>query len=144
MLKGGKGGKGGSGGGVTDDNGNARYNIENTEYKVVGLLIAEFIWTFRLSMGDFAVINATKNLSSIEIQIFWVIWFMTTLMTSIIFLNFVVAEAMCSYEKVKEYLESIIQRERAVLIVESEEMTIRRYKTQEKYPKFLIVRETEY
>ena len=68
---------------------------------------------------------------------------MTALMTCVIFLNFVVAEAMGSYERVNEYLESVIQRERAVLISESEQMTIDRFKTQEKYPKFLIVRETE-
>ena len=64
-------------------------------------------------------------------------------MTCIIFLNFVVAEAMGSYTRVKEYLESVIHRERAVLISESELMTIDRFKTSEKYPKYLIVRETE-
>ena len=98
------------------------------------------MWTFRISMGDFSAISATKGLSPTETQIFWVIWFMTALLTCIIFLNFVVAEAMGSYEKVKEYLESVIQRERAVLISESEAMMINRYKTSEKFPKFLIVR----
>jgi hypothetical protein len=78
------------------------------EYKSVGLLVGEFMWTFRISMGDFSAIAATKGLSQTETQIFWVIWFMTALMTCIIFLNFVVAEAMGSYEKVKEYLESVI------------------------------------
>ena len=59
-------------------------------------------------MGDFSAIAATKGLTKTETQVFWIIWFMTTLMTCIIFLNFVVAEAMCSYEKVKEYLEPVI------------------------------------
>lgn len=70
--------------------------------------MGEFMWTFRISMGDFSAISATKGLSPIETRIFWVIWFITALMTCIIFLNFVVAEAMCSYEKVKEYLDSVI------------------------------------
>ena len=78
------------------------------EYKSVGLLVGEFMWTFRISMGDFSAIAASKELSKIEGQIFWILWFITTLMTCIIFLNFVVAEAMGSYEKVKEYLESVI------------------------------------
>jgi hypothetical protein len=78
------------------------------EYKSVGLLVGEFLWTFRISMGDFSAIAATSDLTKTESQIFWVIWFVTALMTCIIFLNFVVAEAMGSYEKVKEYLESVI------------------------------------
>ena len=78
------------------------------EYKAVGLLVGEFMWTFRISMGDFSAIGATKSLSVGESQIFWVIWFITALMTCIIFLNFVVAEAMGSYEKVKAYLEPVI------------------------------------
>jgi hypothetical protein len=102
------------------------------------------MWTFRVSMGDFAIISGTKSLTRWEMQIFWIVWFMATLMTCIIFLNFVVAEAMCSYERVNDYLESVIQRERAVLIAESEAMTLKRFQTKEKYPKFLIVREMEH
>ena len=113
------------------------------EYKAVGLMIGEFMWTFRISMGDFSAIAATKTLTKIESRIFWVVWFISALMTCIIFLNFVVAEAMGSYEKVKEYLESVIQRERAVLISESESMMLNKFKKQDTYPKFLIVRETE-
>jgi hypothetical protein len=54
---------------------------------------------------------------------------MTTLTTCIVFLNFVVAEAMGSYERVKASLDPVIQRERAVLISESESMTVDRFKT---------------
>ena len=126
MLKASGGGGGGSsssggGGGATSkkesfslafllgskDNGIDPLGVAK-EYKSVGLLVGEFMWTFRISMGDFSAIAATKGLSQTETQIFWVIWFMTALMTCIIFLNFVVAEAMGSYEKVKEYLESVI------------------------------------
>jgi len=42
-------------------------------------------------------------------QIFWLMWMMTVIVTCIIFLNFVVAEACASYSKVVESLESIIQ-----------------------------------
>ena len=123
MLRGkGGGGGGGSGGTGTTTNGGEKGVLGfllaggngidplgvAKEYKSVGLLVGEFMWTFRISMGDFSAIAATKGLTRTETQIFWVIWFMTALMTCIIFLNFVVAEAMGSYEKVKEYLESVI------------------------------------
>ena len=77
------------------------------EYKSVGLLVGEFMWTFRISMGDFSAIAATKGLSSIETKIFWVIWLITAMMTCIIFLNFVVAEACASYGRIKESLEQV-------------------------------------
>jgi hypothetical protein len=127
MLKAGKGGAksfgevDGTPDGVYYDSKNGiDPNGPSKEYKSVGMLVGEFIWTFRISMGDFSAIGATGSLSRIESQIFWVIWFMTAMITCIIFLNFVVAEAMGSYEKVKAYLDPVIQRERAVLISESE------------------------
>lgn len=78
------------------------------EYQAVGLHIGEFLWTFRLSLGDFSAVGATGDLNKIEMQVFWVMWMMTVIVTCIIFLNFVVAEACASYSKVVESLESII------------------------------------
>ena len=75
----------------------------------MGLHIGEFLWTFRLSLGDFSTVGATGDLSKIEMQVFWVMWMMTVIVTCIIFLNFVVAEACASYATVVESLESIIQ-----------------------------------
>jgi hypothetical protein len=114
-----------------------------SEYKAVGLMVGEFMWTFRMSMGDFSAIGAQKTLSEIESKIFWFLWLITTIMTCIIFLNFVVAEACASYAKVKEYLFSVIEREKAVLISECEQMTMNCMRNKMKYPKYLIVRETE-
>jgi hypothetical protein len=139
LLKG--GGKGGGGGG-----GAASANQDGdipAEFQSIGLLVGEFMWTFQISMGNFSLIPSISNLSLLESQIFWLLWFITTLMTCIVFLNFVVAEAMGSYERVIESLQPVIMRERAVLISESEEMTLKRYQTPEKYPKYLIVREIE-
>lgn len=93
----------------------------------MGLHLGEFLWTFRLSLGDFSAVGATGNLNKIEMQVFWVMWMMTVIVTCIIFLNFVVAEACASYSKVVEALESIIKQAQAVLIAESEEMTLKRF-----------------
>jgi hypothetical protein len=93
-------------------------------------------------MGDFSAISAQKTLSRSESQIFWIIWVLKLILTCIIFLNFVVAEACASYMRVKDYLVPIIEREKCLLISECEGMALTRFKNREKYPKFLIVRET--
>jgi hypothetical protein len=79
------------------------------EYQAVGLHFGEFFWTFRLSLGDFSAISATNSLNKVEMQIFWLMWVLTVIVTSIIFLNFVVAEACASYSRVVESLDSVIK-----------------------------------
>ena len=54
-------------------------------------------------MGDFDF-DASKYLTPQENALFWIIWLMVVVMTCIIFLNFIIAEASASYEKVKENL----------------------------------------
>jgi hypothetical protein len=80
------------------------------EYQAVGLHFGEFFWTFRLSLGDSSAIGATGSLSKLEMQIFWLMWILTVVITSIVFLNFVVAEACASYSRVVESLESVIKQ----------------------------------
>ena len=53
------------------------------------------------------------------------------------------AEACASYSKVVETLEEVIWQEKTALIAESESMTFERFKTPEKYPPYIIVREIE-
>ena len=88
-----------TGDGVIDRNKNGK------EYEAIGLHLGEFLWTFKISLGDFSVINPSKSLTKIENRIFWVTWVLCVLITCIIFLNFVVAEACASYARVKESLE---------------------------------------
>jgi hypothetical protein len=85
------------------------YDFENNElssdapgieYDKIGLFFGNFIQTIRLSMGDFAAIDAANTLSKNENYVFWIIWFVTVVVTSIVFLNFIVAEASASYTTV--------------------------------------------
>ena len=91
-----------TGDGIVDPIGPAK------EFSKIGLHPGDFVWTFRLSVGDYGAIQASKYLDTIEAKLFWVLWCMAICITSIIFLNFVVAEACASYNKVIEYLDSII------------------------------------
>jgi hypothetical protein len=101
------------------------------EYKSVGLHVGEFMWTLRLSIGDGGCIEAAKHLGIHENRLFWVLWFIITIVTCVIFLNFIVAEASASYVKVNQTLEQVIWQEKASLIVESEEMANETKKTPE-------------
>jgi hypothetical protein len=76
------------------------------EYNALGLHMGEFMWTLRLSIGDGSIIGASKLLGTkTENRIFWLLWILITIITSVIFLNFIVAEASASYTKVTETLE---------------------------------------
>ena len=79
------------------------------EYDKIGLFFGNFIQTIRLSMGDFAAIDAANTLSKNENYVFWIVWFVTVVVTCIIFLNFIVAEASASYSTVSEQLQDFIQ-----------------------------------
>lgn len=78
-------------------------------------------------MGDFDF-GASMFLTPEENMLYWLIWLMVVTMTCIIFLNFIIAEASASYEKVKENLVSMINKEKSSLIGEAEEMIPRRLK----------------
>ena len=113
------------------------------EYKYLGMFLGQFLWTLRLSMGDFGSIDSTLKLSDEENWIFWAVWILTVIITNVVFLNFIVAEASASYEKVTETLEAVIQKERANMIMESETMSLKRKKTAYQYPPYIIVRTIE-
>ena len=123
--------------------GNADSDDPAKEYFAVGLHPANFIWVFRISLGDFAAIEASRILPFAENITFWVFWYICVIVTSVIFLNFIVAEASNSYNNVTETLEPVMWREKAALIAECEDMTMNRFKSQQKYPKYLIVRELD-
>jgi hypothetical protein len=67
------------------------------EFKYIGLFVGNLLAVFRASMGDFSIINASLYLSEPENTIFWLLFFFILVLTNIIFLNFVIAEAGNSY-----------------------------------------------
>lgn len=76
---------------------------------------------------------------------FWIIWLGMVIFTSLIFLNFIIAEVCSSYEHINQNLDAIIYKERAALIWKVEEITSKEAKRKDKkgFPKFLVVRENE-
>lgn len=97
------------------------------EYLSVGLFIANILATLRMSMGDFDF-EAAVLLDDAENKMFWVAWLLIVMVTMIIFLNFIIAEATASYQHVDEKLYQYIKKEQAALIQEAEEMGPERFK----------------
>ena len=117
-------------------------SIPMGEYSQIGLWLGTLVSTLRIAMGDFDF-EASTYLTAQENALFWLIWLMVVVMTCIIFLNFIIAEASASYEKVKENLVAMINKEKSALIGEAEGMIWMRTKTDKAFPKYVIIREIE-
>lgn len=61
--------------------------------------------------------------------------------SSLIFLNFIIAEVCNSYSEVKSNIEALIYKERAFLIAEAEDIMTKKSKSNSNlFPKFIISR----
>lgn len=94
---------------------------ESDEYKVVGSVMGNLLYTIRLSLGDFDF-DVLNNLSAKQHIMFWVIWILMVLFSSLIFLNFIIAEVGSSYQNIKDKVDSLVYKERANLVAEVEGM----------------------
>jgi hypothetical protein len=111
------------------------------EYFQIGLFVGNVFDVLRTTLGDYACISSSMYLEQSEVIIFWISWVIVVIVGSIIFLNFIIAEASASYEKVAGKLNEFIMKEKANLIAESEGMIPDNYKKQHNYPKFIIIRQ---
>lgn len=114
----------------------------SSEYEKIGTFVGNWLTTLRMSMGDFSFDQATL-LEREQNIMYWFSWFLIVIITCVIFLNFIIAEASASYEKVSEKLDAVILKSKGALIGEAEEMMPRRMKGPNFFPKYIIVREME-
>ena len=70
-------------------------------------------------------------------------FFVVLVSTNIVFLNFVIAEAGNSYNRVKTSLKEFNLKESAQLIDEAEHMIPVAFRSQKLYPKYIIYRSIE-
>uniref|UniRef100_A0A7S3FXQ9 Ion transport domain-containing protein n=1 Tax=Strombidium rassoulzadegani TaxID=1082188 RepID=A0A7S3FXQ9_9SPIT len=98
--------------------------------------------TLRLSLGDYDF-SASNYLTVEENHLYWILWFLVLVITNIIFLNFIIAEASASYESVKSRLDAMIYKEKASLIAEAEDMYLTSLKSEKNFPKYIIIREIQ-
>ena len=77
--------------------------------------------------------------------LFWIIWVLMVLFSALIFLNFIIAEVSNSYQNVKMSIDALIYKERAGLVMEAEDISSASSKKNNKikFPKYIVIRETE-
>jgi len=131
-------------GGFKDKYGTASVSdgYPGSEYENVGLYLGNILTVLRMSMGDFGF-DSAYLLAPTENTIYWIVWAIIVVVTCIIFLNFIIAEASASYEKVASDLEAFIIKEKASLIQEAEQMMPESTKTMDRFPQYLIIRNME-
>ena len=91
------------------------------EYKFLPYFFSNIISITRISLADFDF-EAPTLLDPALNPLFWVVWYLITMMTCVVFLNFIIAEVGASYNAVKNEIDGMILKERALLIKESEDM----------------------
>lgn len=117
-------------------------NFPFEEYESIGLLSGNLITTLRIALGDFDF-DPSQYVTVEENHLYWVVWFIVVVMTCIIFLNFIIAEASNSYQTVKDNLTALVMKERASLIAEAEGQIPDNYKDDYLFPKYIVVRKVE-
>ena len=75
-------------------------------------------------MGDYACadVDVQSGLGNAQSITFWAVFMIILILNNIIFLNFVIAEACNSYTIIAEQLDQNIQKARAALIGEAQEV----------------------
>ena len=109
--------------------------------------------TLRLSLGDFdfSVLqiepsdDGPQPLNPKQHIMFWIIWIIIIIFSSLIFLNFIIAEVSNSYAKINENIDALVYKERSALINEAEDLLSKAHKNSNKtkFPKFVVIRELE-
>lgn len=115
----------------------------NIEYRQLHFFAALVIQSLRIGYGDFAILSQVCYLGQSDSIMFWIIFFFTVLISCIIFLNFIVAEASGSYNEVNEKLEEFIQMQRASMIGEAEQIIPDMFKNEKNFPRYIILRKLE-
>jgi len=110
------------------------------QYQYLPKFFAYWLSCFNVSLGNFDFDPPTMLNGGAENIMYWVLWMITLIITNIIFLNFIIAEASESYAVVKETLEESKNKEKANMITESEFMLPKSMVNKEKFPRYIIAR----
>jgi uncharacterized protein YybS (DUF2232 family) len=76
--------------------------------------------------------------------LFWIMFVISIIFSSLVFLNFIIAEVTNSYNNVNENIQPMIYKERSQLIKEAEDIMFNSTKRNKNlFPKFIIIREKD-
>jgi hypothetical protein len=73
------------------------------EYMLLHKVASRIFHIMRMSIGDFNF-DASTYLPEYQNYLYWMVYFLSTFLTCIIFMNFIIAEVSASYQGVKDTL----------------------------------------
>ena len=117
-----------------------------SEYRKIGPFLGSFMFTFRLSLGDFAFDLVDDDImTQSNQQIFWGIWLFLVVLSLLIMLNFIIAEVSNSYEIIRSQLQAYIYKERAGMCAEAEGILSEKQKSRNVnwFPNYIICRDRD-
>ena len=82
--------------------------------------VANLILILRFAMADFDNIGFIETLSDNENRAFWFLWVLVVILTAIIFMNFVIAKAGNTYERISEHVNEYILKDKTQMIGEAD------------------------
>ena len=105
----------------------------------MNIMVANVVTVLRISLGDYDFESSTY-LKNFENKLLWATWLAIVLITSIIMLNFVIAEASNIYASVVDRLGAESNKAKAMLVREAELVVPFRFKDDQWFPKYIIIR----
>ena len=114
---------------------------------MVNKFVARMITVMRISIGDFDY-NSSILLTPFQNTLYWITFLMMCVVTSVIFMNFIIAEVGATYQTVKEKIFVSLLQERGTMINEAEDILRARFGSRIQtwnhlFPKYIITRETD-
>jgi hypothetical protein len=105
-----------------------RYSVggPDKEYLLLHKIASRVFHIMRMSIGDFNF-DASIYLPDYQNYLYWMLYFLSTFLTCIIFMNFIIAEVSASYQNVKDTLHVKLLQERGLLINEAEDIMRMRF-----------------
>ena len=84
---------------------------EAAEYHMISPFVGNILTTMRLALNDFdfgILHNPKKKLNTKQHIMFWISWVLMVILSSLIFLNFIIAEVSNSYKKVRIRIDELV------------------------------------
>ena len=110
------------------------YEYPGNEYQYTGEALANLIRVARMATGDFEFVQQAVFMDVKIGFLFWFYWILIALTVTIVFINFLIAKILHSYEEVSAYLSEAMVKDKAQLIAEADIMRPRCMKNAESYP----------
>lgn len=125
--------------GAMEFNDQLKASMPMLEYHQLNRAWGYFLHVIRIAIGDFSL-DGIRYMERVEQWMLLLIFLFCLLLFCIIFLNFVVAKAMESHSEFTLQKVQVLTSEKSQLIDDTDLMTPNRFKTKDKFPRYIINR----